>query len=101
MRARRALALLVVVGILAGAGGAARASSHHATPRSAVKFGVFQALRPAYLQIAGRDASAIAGVSVPPGNVNDAQAGTVVVTDTSATTGPPPHIVRIPVQLSP
>jgi hypothetical protein len=34
-------------------------------------------------------------------HVNNAQAGTVVVTDTSATTGPPPHIVRIPVQLSP
>ena len=29
------------------------------------------------------------------------QAGTIVVSDTSATSGPPPHIVRIPVHLSP
>jgi hypothetical protein len=34
-------------------------------------------------------------------HVMNAQNGTVVVTDTSARGGRPPHIVRIPVQLSP
>ncbi len=33
-------------------------------------------------------------------HVAHAQAGTIVVSDTSATSGPPPHIVRIPVRLS-
>jgi hypothetical protein len=34
-------------------------------------------------------------------HVANAQNGTIVVSDTSATSGPPPHIVRIPVRLSP
>jgi hypothetical protein len=34
-------------------------------------------------------------------HVAHAQAGTIVISDTSATSGPPPHIVRIPVRLSP
>jgi hypothetical protein len=34
-------------------------------------------------------------------HVANAQNGTIVVSDTSATTGPPPHIVKIPVRLSP
>ncbi len=34
-------------------------------------------------------------------HVAHAQAGTIIVSDTSATSGPPPHIVRIPVRLSP
>lgn len=34
-------------------------------------------------------------------HVAHAQTGTIVVSDTSATSGPPPHIVRIPVHLSP
>jgi germination protein M len=34
-------------------------------------------------------------------HVGNAQAGAIVVTDTSGRGGPPPHIVRIPVQLSP
>jgi germination protein M len=41
MRARRALALLVVVGLLAGAGGAARASSHHAAPHASTTISVW------------------------------------------------------------
>jgi hypothetical protein len=40
------------------------------------------------------------GVTVPY-QVGNAQAGTIVVTDTSGRGGPPPNIVRIPVQLSP
>jgi hypothetical protein len=36
-----------------------------------------------------------------PYHVGSAQAGSIVVTDTSARGGPPPTIVRIPVQLSP
>ena len=34
-------------------------------------------------------------------HVANAQNGTIVVTDTSGRGGPPPHIVRIPVRLSP
>jgi hypothetical protein len=34
-------------------------------------------------------------------HVANAQDGTIVVSDTSATSGPPPHVVRIPVRLSP
>src|SRR6185437_8364345 len=34
-------------------------------------------------------------------HVANAQNGTIVVSDTSATSGPPPHIVKIPVRLSP
>jgi hypothetical protein len=40
------------------------------------------------------------GVTVPY-PVGNAQAGTIVVTDASGRGGPPPNIVRIPVQLSP
>ena len=94
MRARLAIALLVVVGLFAGSGFAAPGLRQRVRIRLAQLTFTTQMRRRTF-----RLLPAIA-VSISY-HVANAQNGTIVVTDTSATAGPPPHIVRIPVRLSP